>query len=54
MKIERDKAIAAIGGSKAIQKMDSEAKAEALGIYLSNRLDAEVIAKGPTVADLEE
>ena len=54
MKIERDKAIAAIGGFKAIQEMDSEAKAEALEIYLSKRLDAEVTAKGPTVAELEE
>ncbi len=54
MKIERDKAIAAIGGSKAVQKMDSEAKAEALEIYLSNQLDAEVTAKGPTVAELAE
>ena len=39
MEIDQRKVIDALGGSGAVQGMDSEAKAEALEAYLSNQLD---------------
>jgi hypothetical protein len=43
--IERQKVISALGGSLAVEKMDSEAKAEALEGYLSNQLDNSVFVQ---------
>ena len=45
MQIDRRKVIAALGGTLAIQGMDSEAKAEALEGYLSDQLDMSVFVK---------
>lgn len=59
MQIDRRKIIAALGGTLAIQSMDSEAKAEALEGYLSDQLDMSVFtkmgapAKPLTVAELD-
>ena len=39
MLIDQSKVIAALGGSGAVKGMDSEAKAEALEMYLSDQLD---------------
>ncbi len=36
MQIDQGKVIAALGGSRVVQGMDSEAKAEALELYLSD------------------
>jgi hypothetical protein len=60
MQIERPKVIAALGGQQTVERMDSEAKAEALEGYLSTQLDISVFAKfgAPekpmTVRELEE
>jgi hypothetical protein len=60
MQIERQKVIAALGGSHAVRKMDSEAKAEALEGYLSDRLDNSFFvrlgapSKPMTVSELDE
>jgi hypothetical protein len=60
MQTERQKVLSALGGSIAVQKMDSEAKAEALEGYLSHQLDNAVFLRmgapsSPmTVAELEE
>ena len=45
MQIDPPQIIAALGGTLAVQGMDSEAKAEALEAYLSDRLDLSVFAK---------
>jgi hypothetical protein len=54
MKIERQKAISAIGGQKALEALDDEARAEALESYLAKELDATPMAMAPTVAELDE
>ena len=54
LNIEREKAIAAIGGPPAIGKMDDEARAEALESYLMYELDGCAVAKAPTVAELDQ
>ncbi|HEY3739876.1 MAG TPA: hypothetical protein VGL53_08525 [Bryobacteraceae bacterium] len=60
MQIDRRKVIAALGGTLAVQGMDSEAKAEALEGYLSDELDMSIFrklgapAKPMTVAELDE
>jgi hypothetical protein len=60
MRIDQRKVIAALGGSRVVQGMDSEAKAEALELYLSDQLDNSVFArlgapsKPLTVSELDE
>lgn len=60
MRIDQRKVIAALGGSRVVQGMDSEAKAEALELYLSDQLDNSVFARlgAPseplTVSELDE
>lgn len=60
MRIDHQKVIAALGGSVAVQGMDSEAKAEALEMYLSDQLDNAAFlrlgapSKPMTVSELEE
>ena len=60
MRIDQRKVIAALGGSGVVQGMDSEAKAEALELYLSDQLDNSVFARlgAPseplTVSELDE
>jgi hypothetical protein len=60
MQIEPRKVISALGGSNAVQGMDSEAKAEALEGYLSHQLDDSLIirlgapSKPLTTAELED
>lgn len=60
MQIDRRKVIAALGGTLAVQGMDSEAKAEALEGYISDELDMSVFKKlgAPstpmTVAELDD
>ncbi len=51
MQIEPEKVISALGGSDAVHKMDSEAKAEGVESYLSKLLEN---AKAMTAAELEE
>lgn len=59
MELDRRKTIAALGGVPAVERMDSESRAEALEGYLSRELDAAtaallgIPAKAPTVAELE-
>lgn len=59
MELDRRKAIAALGGASAVERMDAEGRAEALEGYLSRELDAATVAllgipaKAPTVAELE-
>ena len=45
MQIDRRKVIAALGGTLAVQSMDSEARAEALEGYISDELDMSVFRK---------
>jgi len=58
MEIDRDKVVAALGGSTAVNAMDAETKAEALEGYLSQELDSAMAvrlggpAKPRTVAEL--
>lgn len=60
MQMDRRKVIAALGGTLAVQGMDSEARAEALEGYLSDQLDMSVFqkmgapSKPMTVAELDE
>jgi hypothetical protein len=60
MRIDQRKVIAALGGSRVVQGMDSEAKAEALELYLSDQLDNSVFvrlgapSKPLTVSELDE
>jgi hypothetical protein len=60
MEIERPKVIAALGGSRVVQGMDPEARAEALEGYLSDQLDSSFFARlgAParpmTVSELDE
>ncbi len=58
MEIDRKAVIAGLGGEAAVNKMDHEARADALEDFLSARLDALVAARQgekayPTVAELE-
>lgn len=53
MHIDREKIVAAIGGTKTVEAMDDEARAEALENYLAQELDERPLAKAPTVSDLE-
>lgn len=60
MQIDQRKVIASLGGSRVVQGMDSEAKAEGLELYLSDQLDNAVFArlgapsKVLTVSELDE
>jgi len=60
MRIDQRKVIAALGGSRVVQGMDSEAKAEALELYVSDQLDNSVVvrlgapSKALTVSELDE
>ncbi len=60
MEIERQEIIAALGGPLTVQRMDSEAKAEALEGYLSGQLDNSVFVRmgapshAMTVRELDE
>jgi hypothetical protein len=60
MQIERPKVIAALGGNRVVEGMDSEEKAEALEGYLSSQLDYSVLlrlgapSKPMTVEELDE
>src|SRR5580704_264210 len=60
MPIDQQKVITALGGPRAVQRMDSEAKAEALEMYLSDQLDNSVFlrlgaaSKPMTVSELDE
>jgi len=60
MRIDQRKVIAALGGSRVVQGMDSEAKAEALELYLSDQLDNSIFvrlgapSKPLTVSELDE
>ncbi len=59
MEIDRRKAIAALGGMAAIERMDAEEKAEALESYVEQELDAAFAArlgispKPPTMQEIE-
>ena len=60
MRIDQRKVIAALGGSCVVQGMNSESKAEALELYLSDQLDNSVFvrlgapSKPLTVSELDE
>jgi len=59
MDVDRDALIQTLGGEAAVAKMDHEARADAIEDFMSDKLDAEILArKGnktyPTVAELEE
>ena len=60
MPTDQQNVIAALGGSVAVQGMDSEAKAEALEMYLSDQLDNSVFlrlgapSQPMTVSELDE
>src|SRR5437588_7932237 len=59
MEIDRRELIASLGGEAAVQRMDHEARADAIEDHLSAKLDAAVAArpgakKYPTVADHEK
>lgn len=59
MEMDRSKVITALGGSDAVERMSSEARAEALEEYLSGELDGAMAAKmgapwpPPTTAQLQ-
>lgn len=60
MEIDQGKVIAALGGSRVVQGMDPEEKAEALELYLSDQLDKSVVvplgapSTPPTVSEIDE
>src|SRR4030095_6920431 len=59
LNVNREEVVASLGGEEAVQRMDHDARADALEEFLSGRLDAIVAAQKrgkelPTVAALDE
>src|SRR4030095_1485979 len=59
LNVNREEVVASLGGEEAVQRMDHDARADALEEFLSGRLDAIVAAKKrgkefPTVAELAD
>jgi hypothetical protein len=60
MEVERSALIETLGGEEAVAKMDHEARADAIEDFLSDRLDAQILARQkngktyPTVAEIAD